>query len=80
VQHLRGRVGSDFPVVATRHLTDLFDVVGDTLGDADTRDGILRPAPLHAEEALLDVRVRAERVRGAFELDPPLIDDVKTVR
>src|SRR5262249_38963084 len=42
--------------------------------------GILRPAPLYAEEALLDVRVRAERVRGAFELDPSLIDDVEAVR
>src|SRR5262249_42055 len=42
--------------------------------------GILRPAPLHAEEALLDVRIRAERVRGAFELDPSLIDDVETMR
>src|SRR5262250_874303 len=42
--------------------------------------GILQPAPLHAEEALLDVRVRAERVRGALELDPSLIDDVETMR
>src|SRR5262249_50347318 len=37
LQDLRGQVGFDFPVAVTRHLTDLFDVVGDTLGDADTR-------------------------------------------
>src|SRR5207247_8084765 len=42
----------------------------------DTREW---PSRLHTQKALLDVGVGAELVRGALELDAPLVHDVEAV-
>src|SRR5215470_2868934 len=64
----------------TRHLTYLFALVGDTWARR-TLDLVAPSAvPLHSEEPLLDVWVRAERLWGALELNASLIDDVEPMR